>query len=246
MQSFILSNFHFDKKELDQTNSFNLFFIFNKISNLLKFKKHKRIYYVPGIISLILIPLVLWSYGTKYMEENDFRVIGYHSLPKDYFKEYPEENYKIGYNYNEIVVPINFSKEIEKEYFNLIKELQENNVDKTGIKFQLCSNHTYGDFMKFQNLMMKTDQGRYSLDLEDDNFYVIHHKTSSDLAEIPFITCGLIDYEDRSKFEIMISDFKEFIQNIPKFFYPILIGYFILVICAIFRPKIFIPISLKT
>lgn len=68
-------------------------------------------------------------------------------------------------------------------------------------------------------------------------------KFSKDLEERPILSCDLVVYDDRSTLQIIKTDIiEQFIQKIPKFLYPILIGYFILVICAIFRPKIFIPL----
>lgn len=214
------------------------------MSNL---KKHKRLYYVPGIISLLVIPLVFWFYVSNYIEQNDYRVISFNMPPKDHFENYPEENYKVNYHYKEVNVPVNFSKETEDNFFKLIKNLQEKNIDKSGIKFQFNSENTYNDIIQLLNLMEKTEQGRYLFDFKDDNFYVIHDKVSTDLEVSPIFICGGVLNLPTEEMEVSyLYLIRDFIQNIPKSSYPIIIGYFLLVICTIFRPKIFIPFPLKS
>lgn len=206
------------------------------------FKKHKRIYYVPGIISLILIPLILWSYGTKYIEDNDYRVLRFNMPPKDYMeiKEFADvfDNMK----YDDVKVPPNFTDETEVSYFNLIRDLQEKNIDKTAIRFQFSHENTYGDIVKLLNLMEKTEHPRYGWKLQENTFEVIHIKS----IEYTEMACGgdrMILQEERKK--SFLESFMYYFKNLPKYIYPIIIGYLLLIICSIFRPKIFIPIKLK-
>lgn len=209
---------------------------------MLKFKKHKRIYYVPGILSLIVIPLVLWSYGTDYMKENDFRVLGLNMPPKDYMEEEEFADVFDNMKYDDVKVPPNFTDEAEVSYFNLIRDLQEKNIDKTAIRFQLSDENTYGDIVKLLNLMEKTEQPRYGWKLKENTFEVIHIKP----IEYDVMPCGgerMIREEEKEL--SFLESFIYYFKNLPNYIYPIIIGYFLLFICAIFRPKIFIPINLK-
>ena len=198
------------------------------------------------MFSLLVIPFVFLFYATNYLKENDFRVLGIVFPEKDSFKKYPESNYKVGYKYDTVQVPVDFQKETEGQFFELIKQLQEKNVDKTGIKFQLTDKNTYGDFVRLNNLMLLTEQYVYAADLDDDGFYIIHLKKEIDNEEITPFYCGLHYHDDRSGFEIFKSDIKDFFQNLPNSAYPIIAGYLILVVISFFRPKIFIPIPFKT
>ncbi|SMC76069.1 hypothetical protein [Moheibacter sediminis] len=204
-----------------------------------KFKKHKKIYYVPGIISLIVIPLILWHYGTQYIQENDYRVLGFNMPPKDYMEEEEFAEVFADMKYDDVKVPSNFSYETELKYLNLVKDLQEKNIDKTAIRFQLTEDNTYGDIVNLLNIMEKAEQPRYGWKLEENTFEVIHIKQHNE----DVMMCGTFflhhDLESVIKSDLNV---KEFIQKIPKYFYPILIGYLILMICAIFRPRIFIPL----
>ncbi len=212
----------------------------------MKIKKHKKLLYVPGMFSLLVIPFVFLFYASNYLKENDFRFMGVIFPEKNYFENYPQYNYRVGYDYDTIQVSTNFSKEAENQYFNLIKELQKKNIDKTGIIFQLSDENTYGDFVKLNNLMLLTEQDVYATDIENDGFYVIHDEIDYSLKEITPIYCGFYYQEGKLSQEKIILNVKEFFKTLPNFMYLILIGYFTLVLCAIFRPKIFIPIPFKT
>jgi len=204
---------------------------------MLNLKPHKRICYIPGIISLLVIPLVFWYYGTHYIEKNDFRMLGLNMPPKNYLEdEFTAELFK-DLIYNDVNVLPNFSDKTESEYLNLVRDLQEKNINKTAIRFHLSEQNTYGDLVKLLNIMEKTEQPRYGLRLDENTFEVIHIKPVDENS----IICGTswdsdIVLIDDSKFDI-----KEFLQKLPGFSYILLIGYLIMIICAIFKPKIFIP-----
>ena len=203
------------------------------------FKKHKKIYYVPGIFSLLVIPLVFWSYGNNYIEENDFRVLSFNMPPKDYMEEEQFADVFADMKYDDVKVPPNFSADIELEYLNLVKDLQEKNIDKTAIRFQFTKDNTYGDIVNLLNIMETTEQPRYGWKLEENTFEVIHVKP----IEYEVMACGgYFEIQEEKASPKLLTSIRNFIQKIPKFSYPILIGYFILVICAIFRPKILIPL----
>lgn len=210
-----------------------------------KIKKHKKLLYVPGIFSLMVIPFVFAFYASNYLKENDFRFMGIIFPEKNYFENHPEYNYRIGYNYDTIQVSINFSEETEIQYFNLIKELQKKNVDKTGIIFQLSDENTYGDFVRLNNLMLLTEQNVYAADLENNGFYVIHDEIDHSLKEITPIYCSFYYKEEKLSQNELIFSIKLFFKTLPNFMYLILIGYLILVVISFFRPKIFIPIPFK-
>ena len=211
-----------------------------------KFKKHKKLLYVPGMFSLLVIPLAFIFYASNYLKENDFRFLSIYFPEKNYFENYPENNYRIGYNYDTIKVQVDFIKETEEKYFKLIKELQGRNIDKTGIIFQLSDENTYGDFVKLTNLMLLTEQSVYAADMETNGFYVIHNQIDYSLKEITPIYCGLYYQQESMSTKEFFSNIKLFLKNLPNFIYLILIGYLILVICAIFRPKFFIPFNFNT
>ena len=63
---------------------------------------------------------------------------------------------------------------MEEYYINLIIDIQKENIDKTGIKFQFTDENTYQDLIRLLDLMEISNQSHYVLDIEDDNFYVIH------------------------------------------------------------------------
>jgi len=160
------------------------------ILNLIHFNKHKRIYYVPGMFSLLAIPLVFAFYASDYLKENDYRVVSLNMPPKDFFQTEEWEFYK-DFEYKDVTVPVNFSNDVENQFYNLIKELQKENIDKTGIKFQLSDANTYDDIIKLLDLMEITEQGRYLINFNDNSFYVLHIKKegNSGMDDILVMTC---------------------------------------------------------
>lgn len=160
--------------------------------------------------------------------------------PKNHFEEFPDFLPEINFNSSPIIVPPNFSDKTELKYLNLVKDLQEKNIDKTGLRFQLSDDNTYGDMVKLLNLMLITEQDRYGFRFEENTFLVLN---MLDVYDENVVLCGgnLGFPEEKHKISFLNS-LKKYIINLPNYTYPILIGYFILVICAIFRPKIFISL----
>jgi hypothetical protein len=141
-----------------------------------KYKTYYTLENLTGVISLLIIPVLFYVFYINQKVQNEDNYIYFNLPPKDYFKKYPEGDYKVGYNYRQINLPVKFSKEMEEYYLNLIIDIQKENIDKTGIKFQFTDENTYQDFIRLLDLMEISDQFRYGLDIEDDNFYVINDK----------------------------------------------------------------------
>jgi hypothetical protein len=138
--------------------------------------KDKKFTDVPGMISLLVIPVVLYILVKGLIIQPTVIALTLNLPPKDYFEILPEYNYRIGIDYQQINLTTQFSQEVEEYYLNLILELQKKNIDKTGIKFKLTDATTYEDLVRLLNLMEITEQPRYNWDIGDDNFYVIHVK----------------------------------------------------------------------
>lgn len=205
---------------------------------MLNIRKHKKIYYVPGIFSLLVIPIVFWYYGTEYIKENDFRVISFNMPPKDYSKRPEFVEILKDLKFKSIIVPPNFSDKTENHFFNLVKELQKNDIDKTGIKFQLTNQNTYADLVKLLNIMEKTGQGRYGLNIEGNSFEIIHIKKIKEDVMMCGTSSAMVNFEN-TKSE---NKFNLFFQKLPNYTFPIIIGYFLLILCAIFKPKIVLKV----
>lgn len=150
-----------------------------------KYKTYYNLENLTGVISLLIIPVLFYVFYINQKFQNEYTYIYFNFSPKNYFINYPEGDFKVGYSYTQINVPPNFSKAEEDEYLKMIKNLQKKNIDKTGIKFQFTDENTYQDLIRLLDLMEISDQPRYGLDIEDDNLYVIHDKEIEQQREVP-------------------------------------------------------------
>ena len=92
--------------------------------------KLRKIYYVPGLISAILIPLLFWFYGNRKLQEPIANVIPFGISKKI------EPNQKISgldfefyrnWKYKKIVVQPNTARKNSQYYVSEIKNLQKRN-----------------------------------------------------------------------------------------------------------------------
>jgi hypothetical protein len=203
-------------------------------------KPHKKIYYVGGMISLI--PIVFWIYVKPTYDDLNLRILDF-GLPYKVKKGEKPPSYAIipieGYNYLKINLSAHFDEKTEKQYFDKIKSLQEKNIDKTGIKFQLSDQNSYGDIVRLINLMLKTDQDAWGLDTEITNsFYVVHRKKNESKLQYDFNICGGVinDYINQNEYEFKHSTFfKKVIKYFPQKILYLIIGYLVIVCFSVNR-----------
>jgi hypothetical protein len=130
----------------------------------------KKIYYFPGLISAVIIPLLFWYYGNRKFEEINLNVIDIgipaKMKPGDEISNvYTFESLR-NWDYKKITVPSNKAKENSNLYVSEIKKLKERNQQNTGIEFVLDDHNTYGDFVSLLNDLHITKSEEYALDLE--------------------------------------------------------------------------------
>jgi hypothetical protein len=130
----------------------------------------KKIYYFPGLISAIIIPLLFWYYGNQKFEEINLNIIdiGIPSKikPGDEINSVNTFESLRSWDYKKIKVPSNKAKENSNLYVSEIKKLKERNQQNTGIEFVLDDHNTYGDFISLLNDLHITKREEYTLDLE--------------------------------------------------------------------------------
>ncbi|MEJ5104686.1 hypothetical protein [Chryseobacterium sp. MYb328] len=150
----------------------------------------KKIYYVPGLISALLIPILFWYYGSQKAEEMNVSVIDI-GLPAK-IKDHNDMSYFTfeslrNWNYKKIRVFSGTAKENSNLYVSELKNLQKRNEKETGVEFILDQNNTYGDFVSLLNDMSIAKQETYTLDLEKTGhlFAIVEYKDPN-LIEPPF------------------------------------------------------------
>ncbi len=207
-------------------------------------KKNGKIFYVSGIISLIFIAPLFWYLVQPTLKEMNLRVIDiglpYKAKKGEKTPEYSQIPMD-GWSYKPFRITPNFKKKEEEQLISLIKKLQTEKIEKTGLKLQFSDENTYGDFVKLLNLMDKTKQEFYGLDMENTNsLYVLYMKPEKKY----FGNDTVMDYLNQKDYDYHHASFYEKLINFsPKGIYYIILGYLLLVYSAILKPKLTLNIK---
>lgn len=207
-------------------------------------RKHKKIYYVAGIISALLVPLLFLYYAAPVYHQMNMRVLDIGLPFKAKIGEKVPDFAKIpidGWKYKTINVKPGFDAKTEQSFIKEINQLKENNIDQTGIRFQLSDKNVYADIVNLLNISLKTEQNRYGFDMDEtDSFYVLYRKVDSEIfyGIDGGIGCGtgLFDMDD---YNYRTSNFwGKLIKYSPKESYYLIFGFLMLIYCAMLRPKL--------
>jgi len=129
----------------------------------------KKIYYIPGLISAILIPVLFWYYGNQKFEDINVSAMDI-GLPAKLKEDRSNDMYSFesarNWNYKKIKVAPNTAKQNSKLYVSELRNLSKRNEKESGIEFILDQNNTYGDFVSVLNDLAIAKQEQYAVDLE--------------------------------------------------------------------------------
>ena len=136
-------------------------------------KKHKKIFYVSGLISLLFISPLFWYFSKPTLEKMNLRVMDiglpYKAKNGEKAPEYSQIPME-GWNYKAINIPINFNNETEMKFIGVINKLQNDKIEKSGIKFQFSNQNSYKDLVNLLNIFLKTKQEHYGIDMEKTQY----------------------------------------------------------------------------
>lgn len=201
--------------------------------------KLRKIYYVPGLISAIIIPLVFWYLGNAKLKEPIPNLMDF-GLPSKYNSSIPIEKQNSfegmrNWDYKKIIVKPNTAKANSKYYVSELKKLNARNEKETGIEFILNDDNSYGDFASILNDFHIAQHDRYGIDLDktghlfavvdykDPNIEKKYNYLSNDMNGI--IKCGtglMMEYENNPNNYKGYKKFKYQITQLPeKAFYLI-------------------------
>ena len=168
-------------------------------------------YYVPGLMSALINPLLFWFYGNRELQRPIPNVMNL-GLPAKYNPNFPLdkqisfESFR-NWNYKKIQIDPNTAKENSKLYVSEIKNLQNRNEKNSGIEFILDENNSYNDFVSILNDLAIAKHEIYGLDLDKTGhvFALVDYQDSSiKKEEIECLLCNdvIVNYLDnRSVFE---------------------------------------------
>lgn len=201
----------------------------------------KKIYYFPGLISAILIPVLFWYYGNRKFEDINVSVIDI-GLPakeregvKNTFTSFePARNW----NYKKIKIAPGAAKENSKLYVSELKNLRKRNEKESGIEFILDQNNSYGDFVSVLNDLAIAKQEQYAVDLEKTGHIFAVYNYIDPKMQFPEYECLLCNDVIRPEYK---PDFSEKIQllltELPKDIYYFIFGFLIFLNISMFSIK---------
>lgn len=213
-----------------------------EVLNSIEMRKHKKIYYVAGIISALLIPLLFLYYATPVYYQMSMRAIDiglpYKAKKGEKIPEYTQIP-KEGWNYKTINVKPAFDKKTEEIFIKEINQLKEKDIDKTGIRFQLSDKNIYADIIGLLNVMLKTKQERYGLDMEGTNSLYVLYKKPLEYTDVFGCGGGDVGYLSIDEYNYDNANFwNKLIHYSPKESYYLIFGFLMLIYCAMLSPKL--------
>lgn len=199
----------------------------------------KKIYYVPGLISALLIPVLFWYFGNRKLNEPIPNVMdmGLPAKLNDKNYNYSFESFR-NWNYQKIIVQPNSAKSNSKFYVSKLKELQKRNEKETGIEFILDNNNTYGDFASLLNDMAIAKQETYGLDLnKTGHLFATVNYQDPNAKEIKYdcLLCNDTIYNEYNP--TIFDDSQFFIKQLPKEAFYIIFGFLIFLNISMFSFK---------
>ncbi|REC52585.1 MULTISPECIES: hypothetical protein [Chryseobacterium] len=193
----------------------------------------RKIYYFPGLISALLIPVLFWYYGNMKLEEANLRVIDIGIPAKltgnNYLYSFePLRNW----DYKQIKVNPNTVKENSNLYVSEMKALQKRNQKETGIEFILDKNNTYGDFASLLNDMEIAKQDTYAFDIEKTgHVFAVHYYKDPNAKEVECLLCNDAIYTYAE------PTFKDKFFKLPKEAFFIIFGFLLFLNISMFSIK---------
>ncbi|WBX96693.1 hypothetical protein [Chryseobacterium gambrini] len=198
----------------------------------------KKIYYFPGLISALLIPVLFWYYIHPYIDKTVYNVVDI-GLPAKLRKDNYNQNATFeplrNWNYKKIAVPPNEAKNNSDFFVSEIKAMQKRNEKNSGIEFILSDKNTYADLISILNDMHISKNDMYAIDTEKTgNIFAVHYYIEpTKEKESEYLLCNDLIYEVEEptfmdKFLAFNQHFQTVFENVselPKGAYYILFAF---------------------
>lgn len=199
----------------------------------------KKIYYFPGLISALLIPVLFWYYGNQRVHP-PYTVmdlgIPAKTKPNQTFDN-TFEPYR-NWNYKKIIVPPNTALKNQKFYVSELKKMQARNEKKSGIEFVINDKNNYQDFIALIDAMILSKQDMYGVDIEKTgHFFALHEYKDSDEKIRPVCggTVGNTNYREKQTINLIKPE--SFINHVPQQAFYIIFGFLFFINISMFSIK---------
>lgn len=139
--------------------------------------RRRKIYYVPGLISLLLLALIFVGQVHRSRKDKIYHIMPLLSLSRDYIKQHPNlfrGDYPPKRIYEDIHLSGNpASDAIKLAYLQIrIREILQQNDSVRGIHIHLSESSKYGTFIKTLNILQIEAADIYMV--EDNNIWFSH------------------------------------------------------------------------
>lgn len=187
----------------------------------------KKIYYVPGLISAILIPVLFWYYGNQRVHPQ-YTIMDL-GLPAKIRPNIPLDNtfeFYRNWNYKKIIVKPNTALQNQNFYVSELKELQARNEKESGIEFIIDDNNSYQDFIALMDAMTISKQDAFCVDMEKTgHFFAVHFYKDPDkeIRSVYGCVVGVKDYKEKESLNLIKPE--SFINHVPQQTFYIIFGF---------------------
>ncbi len=189
----------------------------------------RKIFYVPGLISALLIPVLFWYYGNQRVQPQYTMVdLGLPSKHKYNGFDNTFEPFR-NWNYKKIVVKPNTALKNQSYYVSELKNLQQKNQKETGIEFVIDEKNNYQDFIALIDAMKLANQETYGVDVGKTNhFFAVHFYKDQNKVEKGYdAICGGAEYMQYIEYKENYTGFDKikYLLDLPKQAYYIIFGF---------------------
>lgn len=207
----------------------------------------KKLYYFPGLISAVLIPVLFWYYGNQRVHPQ-YTVMDL-GLPAKIKTNTPLDNtfepYR-NWNYKKILVKPHTALQNQEFYISELKKLQAGNKKESGIEFIINDKNTYQDFIALMDVMQLAQQETYGVDMEKTgHFFAVHFYKDPDKEKDPICGGSIGPEYHREKGTLSLIQPETFVNHIPKQSFYMIFGFLLLVNISMFSIKENLQINRK-
>ncbi|PWN59846.1 hypothetical protein [Chryseobacterium viscerum] len=199
----------------------------------------KKIYYVPGLISAVLIPVLFWYYGNQRTHP-PYTIMDL-GLPAKIRPNIPLDNtfeFYRNWNYKKIIVKPNTALQNQNFYVSELKKLQARNEKESGIEFIIDDNNSYQDFIALMDAMTISKQDAFCVDMEKTgHFFAVHFYKDPDkeIRSVYGCVVGGNDYREKENLNLIKPE--SFINHVPQQTFYIIFGFLLFVNISMFSIK---------
>jgi hypothetical protein len=139
-------------------------------------RKSNKIYYFPGLISALLIPILFWYYASQRVHK-PYTVLDLGIPAKHKYNDSIDNTFESvrNWKYRKIIVKPNEVLQNQHYYISELKKLQQRNQKETGIEFVIDDKNNYQDLITLINTMQLAKQETYGVDVGNTgHFFAVH------------------------------------------------------------------------